>query len=64
MLGSLLIYLKGMRRMMFQLSGFYCKALVALRVGGEGLRDCGLAGFWLHDYSFHALLVLSLGSGI
>ena len=49
---------------MFQLSGFYCKALVALRVGGEGLRDCGLAGFWLHDYSFHALLVLSLGSGI
>ena len=25
MLGSLIIYLKGMRRMMFQLSGFYCK---------------------------------------
>ena len=23
MLGSLIIYLKGMRRMMFQLSGFY-----------------------------------------
>ena len=26
MLGSLIIYLKGMRRMMFQLSGFYYKA--------------------------------------
>ena len=24
MLGSLILYLKGMRRMMFQLSGFYC----------------------------------------
>ena len=27
MLGSLIIYLKGMRRMMFQLSGFYYKSL-------------------------------------
>ena len=27
MLGSLIIYLKGMRRMMFQLSGFYYKFL-------------------------------------
>ena len=25
MLGSLILYLKGMRRMMFQLSGFYCR---------------------------------------
>ena len=24
MLGSRILYLKGMRRMMFQLSGFYC----------------------------------------
>ena len=24
MLGSLMLYLKGRRRMMFQLSGFYC----------------------------------------
>ena len=24
MLGSLILYLKGMRRMMLQLSGFYC----------------------------------------
>ena len=24
-LGSLILYLKGMRIMMFQLSGFYCK---------------------------------------
>ena len=28
MLGSLTIYLKGMRRMMFQLSGFYCRASI------------------------------------
>ena len=27
MLGSLILYLKGMRIMMFQLSGFYCKFL-------------------------------------
>ena len=27
MLGSLILYLKGMRRMMFQLSGFYCRFL-------------------------------------
>ena len=26
-LGSLILYLKGMRRMMFQLSGFYCRFL-------------------------------------
>ena len=29
MLGSLILYFKGMRRMMFQLSGFYCKTLTA-----------------------------------
>ena len=27
MLGSLIVYLKGMRIMMFQLSGYYCKEL-------------------------------------
>ena len=27
MLGPLILYLKGMRIMMFQLSGFYCKGL-------------------------------------
>ena len=32
MLGSLILYLKGMRIMMFQLSGFYCR-----RVWGKGL---------------------------
>ena len=32
MLGSLIIFLKGMRRMMFQLSGFY------YRVSGLGLK--------------------------
>ena len=27
MLGSLILYFKGMRLVMFQLSGFYCKSL-------------------------------------
>ena len=27
MLGSLILYLKGVRIMMFQLSGFYCREL-------------------------------------
>ena len=27
-LGSLILYLKGMRITMFQLSGFYCKSMV------------------------------------
>ena len=31
-LGSLILYLKGMRRMMFQLSGFYYKAPILLIV--------------------------------
>ena len=35
MLGSLILYLKGMRIMMFQLSGFYCRAL---RFKVEGLQ--------------------------
>ena len=34
-LGSLILYLKGMRRMMFQLSGFYYKGL---RVKGSGFK--------------------------
>ena len=32
MLGSLILYLKGMRRMMFQLSGFYDRTLVYVRI--------------------------------
>ena len=31
-LGSLILYLKGMRIMMFQLSGFYCRAYSKLRI--------------------------------
>ena len=27
MLGSLILYIKGMRILMFQLSGFYCRVL-------------------------------------
>ena len=36
MLGSLILYFKGMRLMMFQLSGFYCRLLdaaVSVRFG-------------------------------
>ena len=39
MLGFPIIYFKGMRRMMFQLSGFHCKpcrVLGSLRVDGVG----------------------------
>ena len=38
MLGSLILYLKGMRLMMFQLSGFYFKALRS-RVWGFESRE-------------------------
>ena len=34
MLGFLILYLKGMRIMMFQLSGFYCRVWV---IRGSGL---------------------------
>ena len=37
MLGSLVLYFKGMRIRMFQLSGFYCRGL-----GVEGLRGLGV----------------------
>ena len=34
-LGSLILYLRGMRIMMFQLSGFYCTVLrIRMRVQG------------------------------
>ena len=36
MLGSLMLYLKGMRIMMFQLSGFYC---IAVDDGNENNRN-------------------------
>ena len=41
MLGFPLLYFKGMRLLMFQLSGFYCKALVpkALQVETEPLQE-------------------------
>ena len=40
MLGSPILYLKAMRILMFQLSGFYCKGLRRFRV--EGFRPLGL----------------------
>ena len=44
MLGSLILYLKGMRRMMFQLSGFYCRCRGRLAETGRdfGHRCCRL----------------------
>ena len=44
MLGSLIIYLKGMRRMMFQLSGFHYKGIGAFR--GVGVQGLGLSLFF------------------
>ena len=48
MLGSLILYLKGMRIMMFQLSGFYCKPLMRRSpfrgVGGAAGGSCPVAG--------------------
>ena len=37
MLGSLILYLKGMRRMMFQLSGFYWVCVVFMHSGSSSL---------------------------
>ena len=43
MLGSLIIYLKGMRRMMFQLSGFYYRGLGVQGLGfGLGISALAL----------------------
>ena len=47
MLGSPILYLKGRRRMMFQLSGFYCigfRAYRAPQVGCLGFRGLGFRG--------------------
>ena len=41
MLGSLILYLKGMRIMMFQLSGFYYKAFMI-----SGSLQSELSDFW------------------
>ena len=41
MLGSLILYLKGMRRMMFQLSGFYYNYFLSpptLQESGKSMR--------------------------
>ena len=38
-LGSLILYLKGMRRMMFQLSGFYCRGKLVNELGKGTLQS-------------------------
>ena len=60
MLGSLILYLKGMRRMMFQLSGFYyrgCRSQSNLPLPRKKAPDCRieeaqarpLSGAWAPD---------------
>ena len=47
MLGFPLLYFKGMRRMMFQLSGFYCiGTLEGFYKGSELHRDSTVSGFY------------------
>ena len=47
MLGSLILYLKGMRIMMFQLSGFYCKVLGGLGLGFREFQGLGFKVYGL-----------------
>ena len=44
MLGSLMLYLKGMRRMIFQLSGFYYR--VPLKGSLKGFYKGSIIGFY------------------
>ena len=54
MLGSLILYLKGMRRMMFQLSGFYYKGSPGFRGSGGcvGSGIYGAHGFRVQGFSW------------
>ena len=63
MLGSPIIYLKGMRRMMFQLSGFYCSLTIELlKIPAlKGHRLQSMCRFCTHSlWSFRASLVQQL----
>ena len=51
MLGSLILYLKGMRTTMFQLSGFYCRGM---GLGGLGFR-------WLRQFSLELKALRAVG---
>ena len=55
MLGSPILYLKGMRVLMFQLSGFYYKPKdVELKASGLGLQVWELMAvgcIWLQDFA-------------
>ena len=48
MLGSLILYFKGMRRMMFQLSGFYYR-VSEFRVEGFRVEGLGVQGSRFRD---------------
>ena len=52
MLGSAILYLKGMMRMMFQLSGFYYRVRLGFRVQGLGVW------VWVEEVSRNARLFL------
>ena len=58
MLGSLILYLKGMRIMMFQLSGYYHTSAIKAPLKGEGLgfRGFRVQGLGLLLPFFHSLL--------
>ena len=44
MLGFPILYFRGMRLKMFQLSGFCCRVYLGFRVEGLGLRAWGMEG--------------------
>ena len=46
MLGSLILYLKGMRTIMFQLSGFYCTRPKPSLNKQEHTQECLDQGCW------------------
>ena len=50
MLGSLILYLKGMGIMMFQLSGFYCKPQRHKGFRVSGLGSTGSFSSWLRGF--------------
>ena len=64
MLGSPILYLKGMRIMMFQLSGYYYRVLaLSLRIYGcragaaRGVRKFKILGIWGNELEGRRLLI-------
>ena len=55
-LGSPILHFKGMRIMMFQLSGFYFRGLGTLPLAAVGFKDqdLGNRGLWNSEFSLRA----------